>query len=179
MAINDAGAAVARIDFTNGSMRGTHLTLYAACLVHRGDSHLETLPLTTVASVRVSFERDARRLGWGIALVLVALLLVAVSGPLATAAGAAAGELASGSSGVAAALLTLSRIVEAVARILPGIAFAAALGGAALAVLGWLGSTTLSLTFAGGDREFRTRGRNSMLLDFAESVAEKLMQMKR
>ena len=179
MAINDAGAAVARIDFTNGSMRGTHLTLYAACLVHRGDSHLETLPLTTVASVRVSFERDARRLGWGIALVVVALLLVAVSGPLATAAGAAAGELASGSSGVAAALLTLSRIVEAIARVLPGIAAAAALAGVALGGFGWLGSTTFKVTFAGGDREYRTRGRNSMLLDFAESVAEKLMQLKR
>jgi hypothetical protein len=177
--INDAGAAVARIDFTHGAMRGTHLTLYAACLVHRGDSHLETVPLTTVASVRVSFERDARRLGWGIALVLVAVLMVAISGPLATGAAAAAGELASGSSGVAAALLTLSRIVEAVARMLPGMAVAAALAGAALAALGWLGSTTFKVTFAGGDREYRTRGRNSMLLDFAESVAEKLMQLKR
>jgi hypothetical protein len=179
VAVNDAGAAVARIDFTNGAMRGTHLTLYAACLVHRGDSHLETLPLTTVASVRVSFERDARRLGWGIALLLLALLMLAISGPLATLAGAAASELASGSSGVAAALLTLSRIVEAVARVLPGIAAAAAFAGAALAALGWLGSTTFTLTFAGGDREYRTRGRNSMLLDFAESVAEKLMQLKR
>jgi hypothetical protein len=112
-------------------------------------------------------------------LVIVALLMLVISGPLATLAGTATGELASGSSGVAAALLTLTRIVEAVARVLPGVAVAVAFAGAALAVLGWLGSTTFTLTFAGGDREFRTRGRNSMLLDFAESVAEKLMQLKR
>jgi hypothetical protein len=177
--MNDAGAAVARLDFANGPMRGTHLTLYTNCLVHRGDSHLETLPLSTVASVRVSFQRDARRLGWGIALGVLALLMFAVSAPLASVAGGAATDLASGSSGVAAALGTLFRIVEAVARVLPGLAAAAALGGVALAALGWFGTTTFALTFAGGDRVFPCRGRNAMLLDFAESVSEKLMQLKR
>jgi hypothetical protein len=179
MAIGDAGAAVARIDFTSGELRGTHLALYAACLVHRGDSHLETLPLSTVASVRIAFERDARRLGWGIALLFLALLMIAVSGPLGALAGAAAGELASGSSGVAAALLTLARIVQAVAHALPAVSAAAALGAVALVVLGWQGSTTLALVFAGGERVFRSRGRNRTLLDFAESVSEKLMQLKR
>jgi hypothetical protein len=112
-------------------------------------------------------------------MVILALLMLAISAPLANLAGTAAGELASGSSGVAAALLTLSRILEAVARVLPGIAIASALGGVALIVLGWLGSTTFALTFAGGDRVFRSRGRNATLLDFAESVSEKLMQLKR
>jgi hypothetical protein len=177
--MSDVGAAVARFDFINGPMRRTHLTLYSACLVHRGDSHLETLPLATVASVRISFERDSRRLGWGIALVVLALLMFAVSAPLATLAGGAASDVASGSSGVAAALGTLFRIVEAVARVLPGVAGAAALGGVALAALGWYGTTTFTLTFAGGERVFPSRGRSTMLLDFAESVSEKLMQLKR
>lgn len=177
--MSEAGAAVARFDFTNGAIRGTHLTLYSTCLVHRGDSHLETLPLATVASVRVSFERDSRRLGWGIALIVAALLMFAVSAPLASLAGAAATEVASGTSGVAAALNTLFRIVEAVARALPGVAGAAALGGVALAALGWLGTTTFTLTFAGGERIFPSRGRTAMLLDFAESVSEKLIQLKR
>jgi hypothetical protein len=35
------------------------------------------------------------------------------------------------------------------------------------------------LTFAGGERVFPSRGRSTMLLDFAESVSEKLMQLKR
>jgi hypothetical protein len=179
MVMSDAGAAVARFDFSNGPMRRTHLTLYAACLVHRGDAHLETLPLATVASVRVSFERDARRLGWGIALVVLALLMFAVSAPLAGLAGAAASEVASGTSGVAVALGTLFRIVEAVARVLPPLATVAALGGVALAALGWYGTTTFTLTFAGGERVFPSRGRTTMLLDFAESVSEKLMQLKR
>jgi hypothetical protein len=177
--MSEAGAAVARFDFTNGAMRGTHLTLYSTCLVHRGDSHLETLPLATVASVRVSFERDSRRLGWGIALVVAAFVMFAVSAPLASLAGAAATEVASGNSGVAAALGTLFRIVEAVARVLPGVAGAAALGGVALVALGWFGTTTFTLSFAGGERVFPSRGRTAMLLDFAESVSEKLIQLKR
>jgi hypothetical protein len=177
--VSDAGAAVARFDFTNGPMRATYLTLYSACLVHRGDSHLETLPLATVASVRVSFERDSRRLGWGIALLLLALLMFAISSPLAGLAGRGASELASGSNNVAAALGTLFRIVEAVAHVLPGIAAAAALGGVALAALGWYGTTIFTLTFAGGERVYPSRGRTTMLLDFAESVSEKLMQLQR
>ena len=41
----DAGPAITRYDFTSGALRGTHFTLYATCLTHRGESHLETLPL--------------------------------------------------------------------------------------------------------------------------------------
>jgi hypothetical protein len=177
--MSDAGAAVSRIDFLNGPLRGTHLTLYATCLVHRGDSHLETVPLATVAAVRVEFVRDRRRLGWGVALVVLALLLFAVSGPLASLAGLAANDVASGTSGVAMALHALFRILEALGNALPWLAGVAVLGGGALATLGWLGGTTLGLTFAGGERTYPVRGRNTTLLDFAEQVSEKLMQLKR
>jgi hypothetical protein len=177
--MSEVGAAVMRFDFLTGAMRGTHLTLYASCLVHRGDSHLETLPLAMLASARVSFERDAQRLGWGLALVVLALVLFGIAGPLVAVAGAAAGDVASGTSGVALALQVLFRIVESVARLLPLLGTAAILGGAVLAALGWLGTTTMTLTFAGGERVYPVRGRNTMLLDFSETLCEKLMLVKR
>ena len=177
--MSDAGAAVSRFDFSNGPLRGTHLTLYTTCLVHRGDSHLETLPLATVAAVGVAFVRDHRRLGWGVSLLFLALVLFAISGPLTSLAALAANDVAAGTSGVAMALHTLFRILEAIGNALPWLAGVAVLGGGALATFGWLGGTTLTLIFAGGERAYPVRGRNTMLLDFAEQVSEKLMQVKR
>ena len=78
----DPGPAVTRFAFERGEFRGTNLTLFATCLVHRGDNHLETLPFAGMSAVRVTFERDPRKIGWGIALVMVALLLLAIAGPL-------------------------------------------------------------------------------------------------
>jgi len=177
---NDAGPAITRYDFTSGSLRGTHFTLYASCLIHRGDTHLETLPLAGIASLRVAYERDARKLGWGVALVLVALIVFAVAGPLAGLAGAAAAEMAAaGGHAVAQALYALFRFLWTLANALPFLAFAAALGGIALVVLGWLGSTTLVLDLAGSQRSYPVRGRNSGLLDFSEAICERLMSLKR
>jgi hypothetical protein len=174
MAVSEAGAAVARYDFSSGAMRGSHLTLYATCLVHRGDFHLETLPLASFASVRVAFERDTRRIGWGIAWIVVALVFFVASAPLVGVSLALAGEVASGTTGLAVALQTFLRFLEAVARALPFIAALAALGGGALIALGWLGTTTLTLAFAGGSREYPVRGRDTTLLDFAEALSERV-----
>lgn len=176
--MTESGAAIARFDFDRGAARGTHLTLYASCVVHRGDARLETIPLTGLASVQVNFQRDIRGMAWGIFLVVLAILVFLVASPLADTASAAAAEIAP-SSGVAAGLVALLRFVEAAARALPAFGVLALLGGAALAVLGWRGETTLRLTFAGGDRAYMVRGRNAALLDFAEAVANKLMQIKR
>ena len=177
--MSEAGAAITRFDFDSGALRGSSLTLYASCLVHRSDLELETLPLAAFASVRVAFERDRRMIGWGAALIVVALLMVLISGPLAAISGSAAGEVATGATGVAAALHGFFRFLESVASGLPVAAALAALGGAALAALGWLGSTSLTLTFAGGERVYPVRGRNTRLLDFAEAVAERLMLLSR
>jgi hypothetical protein len=170
----EAGAAVARYDFSGGDMRGSHLTLYATCLVHRGDFHLETMPLASFASVRVAFERNSRRIGWGVAWIVVALVFLAISAPLVGLASAGAGEFAAGTTGVATALNTFLRIVEAVARALPFIGALIALGGGALVALGWLGTTTLTLSFAGGVRDYPVRGRDTRLLDFAEALSERV-----
>lgn len=178
--MTDPSSALTRFDFTNGEQRGSHLTLFANCLVHRGDSHLETLPLATITSVRVAYERNGSLLGWGCALLLVAILMLLVAAPLAGLAGAAAADVAAvGNPGVGKALYNVFRIFEALANALPVAALAAVLGGGALAGFGWLGNTLLTLTFAGAERVFTVRGRNTRLLDFAEAVAERLMQVKR
>lgn len=178
--MSEAGSVIARFDFTNGSLRGGHLTLHPGCLVYRGGSELETLPLAALASVRVVFERDSRKLGWGAVLVVLGLLLAASAAPLAAFADSAAAEMAAaGSQGVARALLSLFRFLEFGAGLLPALGALAALGGVALAVFGWLGSTRLTLTSAGYERSYPARGRDTRLLDFAELVAERLISIKR
>ncbi len=175
----EAGAAIARFAFTSGPRRGSHLTLYANCVVHRGEHELETIPLAAVASVRVAFARDPRWIGWGVAAVLVAFVLFGISSPLATTADLAAADVAGNASGVAVALHSLFRVVGAAARILPFLAVACALGGAALAALGWLGVTVLSFAFPGGERAYLVRGRSTTLIDFAEAISQKMMLLRR
>jgi len=167
--------ALARFDFTDGLERGSQLMLYPTCLVHRSDSHLETVPLSRVGAMRVSFSRDNRRLGWGGALLVAALFLLALSAPLGSLAHGAAQEVASGGAGVARALFALFRFIEMVAAVLPAFALALALGGGALAAFGWRGATSLTLVLAGGERVYSVRGRNTLLLDFAEMASERLM----
>ena len=176
---DESQLALTRFDFTSGSLRGSQLMLYPRCLVHRSESQLETVPLSRVTAIKVSFKRDARRLGWGIAAAIVALLLLAISGPLGSLAHGAAQEMAASGQGVARALYSLFRFVELVAAVLPAIALAGAVGGAMLAVLGWRGSTTLTLTLGGAERAYSVRGRDKQLLDFAEMAAERLMSAAR
>jgi len=170
-----AQTALARFEFASGLQRGSQLLLYTRCLVHRSDSYMETLPFARVTALKVAFERDPRRLGWGITLVIVALVLLALAGPLGAEASRAAAEIASSTQGVARALYGLLRIVEGAAAILPAVALFAALGGAALGVLGWRGSTTLTVGLGGGERVYSLRGRSTQMLDFAELASERLM----
>src|SRR5260221_656295 len=79
---DESQMALVRFDFTSGALRGSQLMLYPRCLVHRSESHLETMPLARVTALKVSFEREPRRLGWGVALVIVGLLLLSISWPL-------------------------------------------------------------------------------------------------
>lgn len=179
--MNDASAAITRFDFANGEHRGSHLTLYANCLVHRGDSHLETLPLATITSVRVAFERGASLLGWALTLFIVAILMLLIASPVSNIAATAAADLtgAGNQHGVARSLYGLFRVIEALANALPVVALVAVLGGATLSGFGWLGRTVLTLTFASAERAYPVRGRNTRLLDFTEAVSERLMQAKR
>ena len=178
--MSETGPAITRYGFTSGMLRGTHLTLHPTCLVHRSDNHLETLPLAGITALRVAFQRDTRKLGWGIALIVIALLLLAIAGPIGSFASGAAGEMATaGAQGVARALHGFFRLLEAVASLLPVLALACVIGGGALCALGWMGSTMLLVSLPGSERLYATRGRDSMLLDFAEALSERLMLLKR
>jgi hypothetical protein len=172
--MNETGPALTRFAFANGMLRGTHLTLFPTCLVHRGDNHLETLPLAGMSAVRVTFERETRKIGWGVALVVIALLLLAIAGPLDRFATDAATDMAKSDQGVAKALYGLFRLLMALASLLPVAALACVIGGAALGALGWMGRTTLIVSLPGAERVYPTRGRDTMLLDFAEALSERL-----
>ena len=161
-------AALSRFDFTSGALRGSQLMLYPRSLVHRSESHLETMPLARVTALRVSFARHPRQLGWGAALVVLSLIMLALAAPVGSVAHGAAQEMASSGQGVARALYSFFRLIEMVAALLP-----------ALAVLGWRGSTTLTIVLAGTERRYSARGRDTLLLDFAELVSERLMASTR
>jgi len=177
MAVNGAGAAIGRFDLREGG----NLTLYPASVVERSPGHLEILPLANIVAVRVSFERDSRRIGWGITLMVLGLLLFALSGPLAMFASRTAGEMAGagGTQGVAHALLLLFRGLELTASLLPALSIACAIAGGALGAAGWRGATVFTVSLAGYDRVYASRGQDKLLLDFAEQVGERLMSLER
>jgi hypothetical protein len=175
--VSEPGPAVARFAFASGELRGTHLTLYPTCLVHRSDYQFETLPLGALTAVSVAFQRNTRRLGWGIVLIVVALLLLAIAGPLGTFASKAVQPLQDGQ-GPAQVLYLFYRLLEALASLFPVAALACVLGGAALCALGWVGTTTLLVSLPGSERVYPVRGRNTLLLEFAEALSERLMHKR-
>jgi hypothetical protein len=176
--MSDTGPALTRFGFASGMLRGTHLTLYPTCLVHRGDTHLETLPLRAMTAVSVAFRRNGRKLGWGIILIAIALLLLAVSGPLDRFAADAATDMAKSDQGVGKALYAFFRFLMAFSSLLPVGALACLIGGGALCAFGWMGTTTLRISLPGAERIYPVRGRDTLLLDFAEALSERLMVKK-
>jgi hypothetical protein len=178
--MSEAGPALTRYTFVGGLQRGSSLTLFPTCLVHRSDNHLETMPLAGMTAVGVTFERNARRLGWGIGLILAALLMLAVTGPLTSFASTAANDMAAaGAQGVPRALYSFFRLLEAFGSMLPVAALGCVIGGGALCALGWIGGTTLLITLPGTERVYPVRGRDTLLLDFAEALSERIMLLKR
>jgi hypothetical protein len=173
--VNDPGAPVGRFDLPDG----TQLTLHRTCLVHRGGSHVETIPLAAVQALRVGFERNERRLRWAVIWLVIGLLLFATSAPLSTFASGAVAEIAGGQQGVARVLHVLFRLLEAVASLLPVLAAACAIGAAALGYFGWRGATLLHIHLASMDRMFAASGRDALMLEFAATVSERLMSLER
>jgi len=179
MAVNEAGP-IARFEFGAGPLRGSELVLYRSSVVHRGGVELETLQLAAIAALRVAFARDTRRFAWGIALVIAALVCLAISGPLGSWSAQAVAELTSaGGQGVARALISFFRVVETLATLLPVLALGGALGGTFLIVRGWQGNTTLTLSFGAFERAYAARGRDPLLLDFADRLSARLMSPER
>ena len=171
---------VAEYEFASGAARGSRLTLYAGRLVHRGGDSTEVVPLAHLAAVRVAFERDARKLNWAVILLLVALPLALMSGPLhgwMAEAAAKVGEHSRNES-VDAMMLGVFRVLAVMARLLLPLAGLLAAGAVALLVSFWLGLTTLTLSFAAVERGYSVRGRNPLLSEFADLVAERLAARK-
>jgi hypothetical protein len=171
---------LAEFEMPSGALRGSWLRVYANRLVHQGGESMETVPLAQLASVRVSFERDARKLNWAIGLLLSALLVAAASGPLQSWIGATAtrvGDPAKRES-LDALLFGVFNALGAFASVLPGIAAALAAAAVALSVFFWLGETVLTFAFAATERNFSVRGRDRPMVDFAHAVADQLAARK-
>lgn len=170
--MNDGGAPLLRFDFRDGRQ----MELFRTCLVQRGAEEMETIPLSAVGALRVSFQRDTGRCGWGVALVVAALIVFIVARPLGTFSAAAVVEIghAGTQAGVARALEAMFRALEALATALPFIAVVLVAGGAALAGLGWRGRTVLTLTVQGGERTYAVRGHDHQLMEFAQLAGERL-----
>jgi len=160
-------------EFDFGS--GGRLALYTNRVVLHGGDAMESVPLAQLASVRVAFERDSRKLNWAIGLSLAALVLAAMSGPLQAWMQTLSGEVRKGGAELLAPVLLASfGAIQHLARLFVPIALALFAGAAALLFFFWLGQTTLTLSFAAVERAFPVRGRNPLLVQFAEAVAEQL-----
>lgn len=171
---------LAELEIDSGAQRGSRLTLYANRLVHQGGDSMEAVPLAQLAAVRVAFERKPRKLNWAIALLVVALMLAAISGPLQSWIAAAVTQVGDPvrRESLDAVLLWVFKALAGFARILPVLATALAAIAVALLVFFWLGATVLTLAFAATERSYAVRGRNRFLVEFAQTVAEQLAARK-
>ncbi len=168
--------SLAEFEIRSGAQRGSRLTLYENRLVYQGGDSMEAVPLAQLAAVGVAFERDPRKLNWAIALLALALLLAAVSGPLQSGAAALAAEIKAhaGRESLDAVLLASFSALGALARLLSPLAAVLAASAVALLLFFLLGRTTLTLSFAAVERVYAVRGRDRFLVEFAETVAERL-----
>jgi len=168
--------SLTEFEFASGAQRGSRLMLFANRLVLHGGDAMETVPLAQLASVRVAFERDSRKLNWAIVLLAAALVLALVSGPLQNGAAAlvAGVKEQAGRESLDAVLISSFSALGALARLLAPVAAALTVLAAVLLAFFWFGMTTLALSFAVTEREFSVRGRNQLLFQFAEAVAEQL-----
>jgi len=172
--------AVAGYEIASGAQRGARFTLYANRLVLAGNDAMETIPLAQLASVRVAFERDARKLNWAIGLLLLALLFAVTSGPLQSWMTDLSAKVAAsaGRESLEAVLVAVFGAMAQLARLLMPLALILGAGAVALLVFFWLGHTTLTLAFAATERVCAVRGRDPQLVDFADLLGERLAARK-
>lgn len=170
----------AEYQVTSGPLSGARLIAYPNRFVQEGDDALEIVPLAHLASVRVTFERDARKLNWAIVLLLLALVFATVSGPLRSWMLELAGKVATnaGRESLEAVLLAAFNALAQLARMLFPLAVMIGAGALALLAFFWIGQTALTLAFAATERVCVVRGRDLRLFDFAEALHELLAARK-
>ena len=171
---------IAEFEISSGAQGGSRLTLYAGRLAYQGGDAMETVPLAHLAAVGVAFERDPVKLNWAIALLVLALILLSVSGPISSGIASLVAGIKehTGRESADSVLLATFSVLGGLARLLPFLAALLAAIAVALLALFWLGMTTLNLSFAGGERSYAVRGRNPLLIQFAEVVAAQLASRK-
>lgn len=172
----NADAVIAEYEVRSGAQRGSRLTLHGNRLVQQGVDLMEVVPLSHLASVRVAFERDIGKLNWAIVLLVLALILASVSGPLAAWMQSLASKLTAvpERAGLESALIATFHAVGVLARLMLPLAALLVGGALALAVFFWIGHTTLALSFAATERICAVRGRDRFLQDFAETLAARV-----
>lgn len=178
---------VGTFELRSGPLRHGRLTLHPTRLVCRAGGSIESVQLGAVGAVRVAFERDPRKLGWAVALAIVALVIFMISSPLAAWGAHAAtdvlGQLQKGGGStphaIGGILLSVLQAFARLARLLPVAGALFGLWAIAWGVLGVLGTTTLTLTVGPAERAYRVLGRNALLLDFAEAISAGVAQLHR
>ena len=158
-------------------------------LVVAGRSHEESLPLAQVSCVRVRFERLARAVGLGIALLAAAAVLFATAGPLRTllhdqsvALEPAANEERAGGAhggGIAAGMQRILGALAAIVRYFPLVGWLLVAAGAAQIALGVVGRTVVTVTAGGAEIELEQRGDRALLRAFAAEIGRQLPAPRR
>lgn len=181
-----ADEPIADYHFQRGALRGTQFTLLESRLQHIGTDYSESTVLEAIVSVRIAFERDTRRIGWGVAFGALALVVFALAGPLDAAVGRGLAETAAQIARDGAQASALAHFLESALRVLkflvglmPVAALALLAWGVTLVALGWIGYTSLALVLPSTEREYRVPGRDPLLLDFAETLAQSIAERMR
>lgn len=179
MSARPAASHIADYHFLRGAWRGTQFSLLDARLLHLGVDLTESISLRAISSVRVAFERNTQRIGWGAAIVFAALFVLLLAGPFRSFiahsladVGAQIAKDGAQASAVAQFLEAALHALRIVAAAMPFAALALAAWGVFLVATGWVGQTSLVLVLPATEREFRVPGRDQVLIDFADLVAE-------
>lgn len=158
-------------------------------LVVAGRTFEESLPLAQVTFVRVRFERLARAVGMGIALLAAAAVLFAAAAPLRTlfynqsvALEPAASEERSGSAqggGIAAGMQRILGALAQIVRYFPLVGWLLVAAGAVQIALGVIGRTVVTVAAGGAEIELEQRGDRAPLRAFAAEIGRQLPPPRR
>lgn len=165
-------ASLASYEFRRGALAGSHLSLFGSYLEHRSAEGFEMIPLDRVGALNVAYERDTSRISWGGMLLFIAFLVIVAFVPLRMFAATMAGEVSAQAQGTF--FPAAVRAFEFCVSLLPLASLGLAAWAAVWIGLGWIGQTVLTVVIAPSERVFATRGRDPLLREFADSVAEQL-----
>jgi hypothetical protein len=166
--------ALATFEFRRGELRGSHLALFATRLEHRAGDFFEVMPLDRLGALRAGFERDAGRLQWGGILLFVAVLVIGSYWPLRSLVAMGFAEVNTQSQGGGAFLPAALEALDFCVGLLPLAGAVLGLRGLSRLVPAWMGNTVLTVSTGALERTFASRGRDPELLEFSETVAERL-----